>query len=139
MKRWLIALAAAAGLTGAAGSVRADPGGFLPPPPNQSAQMPAPGSYSGPNTLLGMGAPGSTGPGGMYGLNPTLRKAFRTNYGCGVPGCSTCGNGHGYGHGYGYGYAPSNPSGQVMQGTLVFPNHPFVRSPRDYFMYEPRK
>jgi len=26
-----------------------------------------------------------------------------------------------------------------MQGTLVFPNHPFVRSPRDYFMVDVNK
>ena len=27
--------------------------------------------------------------------------------------------------------------GAGMPGTLVFPSHPYVRSPRDYFMYEP--
>jgi len=32
---------------------------------------------------------------------------------------------------YGYG-APQTPVG----GTLVFPNHPFARSPRDFFMTE---
>jgi hypothetical protein len=25
--------------------------------------------------------------------------------------------------------------GPVQQGTLAFPHHPFVRSPRDYFMW----
>jgi hypothetical protein len=35
-----------------------------------------------------------------------------------------------------YGFPPGayGPNGPMMQGTLVFPNHPFVRSPRDYFM-----
>jgi hypothetical protein len=132
MKRMLMALAVAAGLTAAAGSVRADPGGYAPPGPNGAAQLPPPGSFSGPNTLLGMGAPGAMGPGGMYGLNPSLRKAFRTG-GCGY-GCAGCAGGPG-----GYGYGPSYPGGQMMQGTLVFPNHPFVRSPRDFFMYEPNK
>jgi hypothetical protein len=29
---------------------------------------------------------------------------------------------------------PGGP--MVNQGTLVFPHHPFVRSPRDFFMYD---
>jgi hypothetical protein len=28
------------------------------------------------------------------------------------------------------------PGGGANQGTLVFPHHPFVRSPRDFFMYD---
>jgi hypothetical protein len=55
-------------------------------------------------------------------------------------GCAggACGpNGGGYGGGYGpYGGMQFNP---MMQGTLVFPNHPFVRSPRDYFMVDVNK
>ncbi|MFO0849038.1 MAG: hypothetical protein U0871_10870 [Gemmataceae bacterium] len=48
-------------------------------------------------------------------------------------GCSGCGDqtpppGIGY---------PGTPGAQ-MPGTLVFPNHPFMRSPRDFFMYEPK-
>ena len=130
MKRMLIAVAAAAGLTATAGTVHADPGGFIPPGPNGTTQLPPPGAYSGPNTLLGQGAPGERGPGGMYGLNPGLRKALKTGPG----GCNNCGNGSG-GPGY-YGPYQQPPT---MQGTLVFPNHPFVRSPRDFFMYEPNK
>jgi hypothetical protein len=59
--------------------------------------------------------------------------------------CSTCGNGAGTGFKSwtnnaagqpraGYGAAPHNPYPQGTPGTLVFPQHPFVRSPRDYFM-----
>ncbi len=43
--------------------------------------------------------------------------------------------GYGYGHGGHGGYG--DPYGMMMQGTLVFPHHTYVRSPRDYFMYEP--
>jgi hypothetical protein len=130
MKRILLAFAAAAGLTATAGSVKADPGGFQPPGPNGATQLPTPGMYAGPNTLLGAGAPGERGPGGMYGLNPALRKGFRTG------GCNTCGGAGGVG---GYGYPGPYQQPPVMQGTLVFPNHPYMRSPRDFFMYEPHR
>ena len=62
-------------------------------------------------------------------------------------GCSTCNGcnsgmpmGHG-GHPQSGGYGPQQypQAPPVMQGTLVFPNHQFVRSPRDFFMYEPGK
>lgn len=129
MKRIVIALAAAAGLTATVGTAHADPGGFMPPGPYGASPLPTPGSLAGPNTLLGYGAPGERGPGGMYGLNPGLRKAFRT----GAGGCGTCGVPGGYGY---YGPYQQPP---VMQGTLVFPNHPYMRSPRDFFMYEPNK
>src|SRR5262249_6642315 len=117
----------------------ADWGTTSAPAPNGTGPLPTPGSYSGPNTLLGMGAPGSMGPGGMYGLNPGLRKMFKPGYGgCTGPGCGAGKGGYpgypGYG-GYG-GYGAQPP---VMQGTLVFPHHPFARSPRDFFMYEPNR
>ena len=55
--------------------------------------------------------------------------------------CDSCGKhgprlgGHsGYGSGAGYGGLPADQ----MPGTLVFPNHPYARSPRDFFMYEPK-
>lgn len=128
MKRIIMAMMAAAGLTMTAGSLHADPGGFGPPGPGTGSPLPTPGAYSGPNTLMGAGAPGSRGPGGMYGLNPGLRKAFRTGPG----GCNNCGQ-----PGYGY-YGPYQQP-PTMQGTLAFPNHPYMRSPRDYFMYEPNK
>jgi hypothetical protein len=52
-----------------------------------------------------------------YGLLPALRKHFK----CG--GCSKCNPG-----------IPGDYG--ANQGTLVFPNHPFVRGPRDFFMFE---
>lgn len=136
MKRMLMGLAAFVGVAVTTGSAQAQwgPGG---PPPQGGGYFPTPGSISGPNTLLGMGAPGATGPGGQYGLSPSLRRAFRLDggSGCGGPGCGKGGCGSG---GYGYGGPPA-PYLPTMQGTLVFPNHPFVRSPRDFFMYEPGK
>ena len=65
--------------------------------------------------------------------------------------CGTCGKGGlfhggllhggmggaGGGYGGGYGYGPGYGGPAVMQGTLVIPYYPYVRSPRDFFMYEP--
>lgn len=151
MKRMLMTLAAAAGLTVTAGAARADWGGYTTAGPAAPAAAPVPGQVAGPNTLFGAGAPGPQGP-TQYGLNPHLRKMFRLN-----GGCNTCdgygkhggyGGPGGFGGGYGAGgfggggaggpgYAP--PYTPVMQGTLAFPHHPFVRSPRDFFMYEPNR
>ena len=59
--------------------------------------------------------------------------------------CSTCGvssgarnwtNNAAGGARAGHGAAPHNPYPQGTPGTLVFPQHPFVRSPRDFFMTE---
>ena len=60
--------------------------------------------------------------------------------------CSTCGhssglrswtnNASGMTGGGGLHAAPYNAYPQGVPGTLVFPQHPFVRSPRDFFMTE---
>ena len=61
--------------------------------------------------------------------------------------CSTCGHGggdfrswtnnaSGMTAGRGHHAAPYNAYPQGVPGTLVFPQHPFVRSPRDFFMTE---
>ena len=152
MKRILLALAVAA-LSATAAS--ADPGGFAPPPQRGG---PAPGGYAMPAGHNGPAAPADTLVGAVmapperapdrYGMLPGLRKLFSLN-----KGCSTCGEGHGshrggcpnggcgpFGHGS-YGGAPGYGHGvnpyAAQQGTLVFPHHPYVRSPRDFFMYEP--
>lgn len=168
MKRMLMALAVAG--IAAAGSARADWGGYGPPSP-QGGYPVAASSFNDPNTLLGLGASAPGHVPDRYGLMPSLKKAFHVGDGCTTcggkkpllglfsrGGCSTCGDpgkgqflghGGGFGHGgYGYGGAgygggyggpgyggAANPT--MMQGTLVFPHHTFVRSPRDYFMYEP--
>jgi hypothetical protein len=87
---------------------------------------------------------------GRYGLLPLFRKAIWWKKDCGGCSGSGCGGkpglfgkagGYGMG-GYGYGMAhpgvgyPGTPGAQ-MPGTLVFPNHPFNRGPRDFFMWEP--
>lgn len=141
MKRMLMALAAVAGVAVAAGSARADWNGNSPPVPGGGAQLPAPGQIAGPNTLFGMGAANPTKGPDQYGLLPKLRKAFRTDSSAGCKNCGGSGGPAGPGYpGYVPGVSPNYSAyPPAMQGTLVFPHHPFVRSPRDYFMYEPNK
>ena len=149
MKRMLLGLAVAAL---AACTAQADPGGFAPPTPGPGYGAPVaapPGTP--PATLVGtVMAPPDHAP-DRYGMLPGLRRLFTLDKGCST--CKDCGGSHkggacgrggcgpfggmggaggpGYGHGHGY-----NPYA-AQQGTLVFPHHPFVRSPRDFFMYEP--
>jgi hypothetical protein len=88
------------------------------------AQGPVP-TYAGPDCGPACGAPvrgcrGCCGGGGgnpQYGVNPWIRWFLS----CGryqVPR-----------------YTPA-PAPPPTGGTLVFPNHPFARSPRDYFMVD---
>lgn len=148
MKRmfWALAVVALAGT----GTSRADWGGFGPPTPQAGYPVqPARGEFSSPNTLTGLAFNHSGKAPDRYGLMPGLRRAFRLDGGCdtcgngGKPGlfskgggCANGNCGHG-GHGGGYpGYDyPQYPP--INQGTLVFPQHQFIRSPRDFFMYEP--
>ncbi|MFL5339046.1 MAG: hypothetical protein ACJ8F7_02670 [Gemmataceae bacterium] len=69
-------------------------------------------------------------------------------------GCSSCGNGGSAGHGlFGHGrlfgsgdhiglhhkpdpFPPHDPHARTQPGTVVFPQHPFARSPRDFFMMD---
>jgi hypothetical protein len=55
----------------------------------------------------------------QYGLNPCLKKLLHIRKPSPVPPHLLYPQGQGQG-----------------QGTLVFPNHPFARSPRDYFMVD---
>ena len=136
MKRMLLAVAAL-GLTAVAG--RADWGG--PGVPQGAAggmQLP---QIGGPNTLVGMGGPANGVAPDQYGLNPRLKRLFRLN-GPGQP--AQVPPSYYYPMmGYGQNGPAYNPNGYppgafgAAQGTLAFPNHPYVRSPRDFFMYEP--
>jgi hypothetical protein len=163
MKRMLWAMAVV-GL--AAAGAQADWGGFGPPAPQQGPPVQPAGEFSTPHTLMGLGHNQSGRAPDRYGLIPGLRKAFRIGgegcESCSKPGifskgglsggCANgnCGpfqghggfGGHGGNGGYGghggggYGYdQPQYPP--INQGTLVYPNHQFIRSPRDFFMYEP--
>ncbi|CAN5627318.1 hypothetical protein BH11PLA2_BH11PLA2_49980 [soil metagenome] len=76
--------------------------------------------------------PGAGGGGGgnVYGWNPSLKINLLWWK------KDSCKGGNCGGHpGNGY---PGTPGAQ-MPGTLVFPQHQFVRSPRDYFMWEGNK
>ncbi|MCS6865356.1 MAG: hypothetical protein RMJ56_00875 [Gemmataceae bacterium] len=136
-----IGLTLAAVIFGTSG-LQADWGGRVPPPPGSSGatlQLP---EIGGPNTLWGAGEPYNGVAPDRYGLNPRLKKFFRIGslkepasvpppYYWPMMGYNQKGpayNPQGYPPGA---YGP-------MQGTLVFPHHPFVRSPRDFFMYEPK-
>jgi hypothetical protein len=131
MKRILMAVAAAAL---AAGAARADWGG--PGAPATGQGMP----IGGPNTLVGMGGPYNGTAPDKYGLNPRLKRFFRLStpkHPADVPPS--------YYYpmmGYNQNGPAYNPTGYppgaygAAQGTLVFPNHPFVRSPRDFFMMD---
>lgn len=67
--------------------------------------------------------------------------------GCGTGGCASGGGGGGA---YGWNHnirkcffwckkGSAAPAPVQTPGTLVFPQHQFVRSPRDYFMWEGNK
>ncbi|WP_439631483.1 hypothetical protein [Gemmata sp.] len=132
MRKTLIALAAAAGLGVFAGAASADPGGYVPPQPGAGGGGGGFTQMGGPGTLLGAGDAAGRAP-DRYGWNPAFKRFFRLGNG----GCNGCGSA---GAGYGQGGPAYNPNAAApMQGTLVFPNHTFVRSPRDYFMMDLNK
>ena len=153
MKRFTITFAAIAALGLVAGRAAADPGGYAPP--GGAAGGSSTMQMGGPGTLLGAGglAPGQAPD--CYGWSPGIKKFF--NKFKGGKGCNDCGgNGHAGKNplsnpanwgpaGYGVGGPAYNPNGfppgaqGPMQGTLVFPHQPFVRSPRDFFMYDLNK
>jgi hypothetical protein len=150
MKRMIIALATAAGLSLSVGVASADPGGFAPPIGGTSGAV---SQLGGPGTFLGAGElPPGRGP-DRYGCAPCIKKLFKLGH-----HANNCGPNTGYHHnplqnpahwgagGYGMGGPAYNPQGfppgafgPVMQGTLVFPHHTFVRSPRDFFMMDLNK
>jgi hypothetical protein len=63
---------------------------------------------------------------------------FGNGYGAGSNGLGNgpgAGNGNGFGNGNGlFGQYDHSPFPTQQAGTVVFPQHPFARSPRDYFM-----
>jgi len=151
MKRTLVALMISLAATG---SARADWGGFGPPTQGGYPVQPVQGEFTAPNTLMGLGAAQAGKVPDRYGMMPGLRKAFRiggnTCESCGSGkgglfhgglfskgGCSHCGGLFGKGGGSGGGFEQYPQYPPMMQGTLVFPNSPYTRSPRDFFMYEP--
>ena len=130
MKRFVFAVAAAIALLAVGGNARA--AGPL------NGTVPT-GVYT-PAAADGIEA--------RYGVLPWLRKGFFFKSGGGCAGCGQqaqggcggvgqpgCGPVAPVGAGV-PGYPQQGQPGAGMPGTLVFPNHPFARSPRDFFMYE---
>jgi len=130
MQRYLFAVAAAVAVLTAGGDAQAAG------PMNGAV---TPGVYT-PAVADGVEA--------RYGVLPWLRKGFffkqtggcagcgqQAQGGCGGVGQSPCGPVAPVGAGV-PGYPQQGMPGAGMPGTLVFPNHPFARSPRDFFMYE---
>lgn len=166
MKRIGTAAMAALLLAGI-GVSRADFGGNVPPAPPPSEYPGGGqygGQGYGPPS--GASAPTGASTPGMYGPNPIFRRLlWWKKSDCEGPGCGPGASQHlgksdgmigsnydipksaygpygqfgpgGPGLGGPPGAAlPGTPANQ-MPGTLVFPNNPNVRSPRDFFMYEP--
>lgn len=151
MKRYWITAAVA--LAVSAGAAQADFGGPMMPP--------RPTAHPG-GPMYGQPDPAARD---RYGLHPMIRRVVWWKADAG--GCANCApqgmgapvggmpmGGHpmpmpggGYGMppgGYGMGGGvpgagmPGTPAGQ-MPGTLVFPNHWYSRSPRDFFMTDVRR
>ena len=136
MKRMLWAVAA---LGLAAGAAWADWGGPGASPGAAPVQLPQVG---GPNTLLGLGDPYNGVAPDKYGLHPRIKRMFRSGPRSENPVVPS----HYYPQmGYNQGGPAYNPNGYPpgaygpAQGTLAFPHHPFVRSPRDFFMLDLNK
>ena len=109
--------------------------------PPQSMPM-APGGYpgAGPDAAMQYGGPQAGPPQGgagdpaeaavyqkRYGFHPFFSRFHRGTSG----GCNTCGKSGKHASAPVYAQPPAN---LATGGTLAFPHHQFVRSPRDYFM-----
>ena len=131
MKRFWTTIAALAVLTVSAGGASAQ----FPPPGGKSNIMQAAGFGPGPVAspyavpVYGMSAPNpeDAAAGNRYGLNPVLKRLFHIK----SESCSgDCGK---KGHGGGAPAMAGIPNNPATGGTLAFPQHPYVRSPRDFF------
>ena len=146
-------LVAALAVTGSALSARAGDAPIVPVSGGYPMAMPSSG-YSAPVGETTVAENPHEVVGRRYGLLPFLRKGvfWKSNYGA----CASCegdgllarlghrGAGGGGNAGPDFpgqgvpGIAQPGQPGGGMPGTLVFPYNPFIRSPRDYFMYEPK-
>jgi hypothetical protein len=120
----------------------------LPPPPPSSpngnilqAALYGPGPVASPYAVpvYGMAPPApDEANGNRYGLHPVLKRLFHIKSdSCGGGGC-----GDGAGGKFGKHKGPPAPTpmynNPAQGGTLAFPQHPYVRGPRDFFLNDPR-
>jgi len=159
MNRILLLAVAGCGLL--AGTATAQQTGPLAPPPMGMTAVPqnyapTPGMVTGD---CGGGGCGGTNAGSArhdarYGWHPLLRKLafWKRDNACGTAGGGLfsrlrarlgglgggLGGGAGGAGGFGQGGPAFNPYPNGAPGTLVFPNHHYTRSPRDFFMTESR-
>jgi hypothetical protein len=91
---------------------------------NSSSYGPVASPYSMP--VYGMTPPSSDEAvqSSRYGFHPFIKRLFHIR----DTGCVNCGGKHGGG-----GYPTGPQMSPANGGTLVFPNHPYTRSPRDFF------
>lgn len=118
-----------------------------------SAQGPAPGAISyGPGyaTVGGdAGAPAAAAPSTAPVMEGTVSGGCKSGFHPlarlrGHGGCHACGHGAGFGFGicskigglFSNALASAPPAPPAEGGTLAFPHHTFVRSPRDFFMMD---
>lgn len=144
---WLsIASLTVGALVMSAGGVSAQ---FPPPPPSSpntnilQASLYGPGPVAQPYAVPVYGltspVPDEAAAGNRYGLHPVLKRLFHIK----GDSCGSCGRGGDCNGGncakskapYGGHPIYNNPA---QGGTLVFPQHPYVRSPRDFFLNENR-
>ena len=132
MNRTWMALVAVVSLAAAAGPANADPSGYAPPGGPQAGYAGPTMGASEPNTdtLVGWMKQKPDHAPDRYGLLPGLKKMFTKK-----KTCDTCEGKGSHGQGGAGPYVPP----PVNQGTLVFPHNPYVRGPRDFFMYEPAR
>ena len=133
MKRILMSLATAVGLSVCGGSTLADPGGFVPPSGGQGGVgFPDLGQMTGPNTLFSAGTTPKGRAPDRYGLHPCIKKLFH------IPVANAGGMGSPYGTngnpvsnpnnwpaaGYGMGGPGYNPQGFPPPGAGYGPAGP---------------
>jgi hypothetical protein len=153
MKRMLMAAVAALGFVGISlaqsgpiqGQVSAGCSGCSASAPQaamaempQMAGMPGMMEMPGMGEMAGGGACGECERNKRFGLNPFFARLMFWKKGtqcgtCGVRGrlrgCfGNCGGANGGGMGGGF-----NPYPNGVPGTLVFPQNPYIRSPRDWY------
>ncbi|OWK46886.1 hypothetical protein [Fimbriiglobus ruber] len=160
MKRMMVLAAAAVGLVAVSGVCHAagfgtvKPAGATTDPVPQQAG-PQYGPY-GPGGYYGGPPPAANNGSGKYGLLPALHECLwgkKASGTCGPNGCGAGGAAYGVagcgprGSGaagcgpngcgpQGPGASPYGPYGPQVPGTLVFPNSPYTRGPRDFFMWD---